>query len=219
MRTMRSLLVTALIGLFLSSFIAVSPARAQASESCTFANPVRDGRRLEDSIISGMHAVGDGALPGYVANGLIGLRVREMPLMAGMTLVNGVVGENPERRVEAAAPVPYPLAADLCVNGVWMSDQPWAVSDLRQAYDFATGELTSRCRVRLGGVDAAIEILTLASRTAPTLVMQEIHVRPDAPCHMRLRAVVATTDLRGRVARRRTDTPGEPEPACDGSLL
>ena len=161
----------------------------------------------------------DGALPAYVANGLIGLRVREIPLMAGMTLVNGVVGENPERRVEAAAPVPYPLAADLCVNGVWMSDQPWAVSDLRQAYDFATGELTSRCRVRLGGVDAGIEILTLASRTAPTLVMQEIHVRPDVPCHMRLRAVVATTDLRGRVARRRTDTPGEPEPACDGSLL
>ena len=71
MRTMRSLLVTALIGLFLSSFIAVSPARAQASESCTFANPVRDGRRLEDSIISGMHAVGDGALPGLDGVGSI----------------------------------------------------------------------------------------------------------------------------------------------------
>ena len=161
----------------------------------------------------------DGALPAYVANGLIGLRVREMPLMPGLALVNGVAGEDPERRVESAAPVPYPLAADFSLNGVWLSDQPWAVSDLRQAYDFATGELTSRFRVRLGGVEASVEALTFASRSAPALVLQEIRVRPDVSCRLRLRARVATTDLRGRVARRRTDTPGEPEPACDGALL
>lgn len=161
----------------------------------------------------------DGALPAYVANGLVGLRVREMPLMAGMALANGVAGEHPERRVEAAAPVPYPLAGDLSLNGVWLSDQPWSVSDLSQAYDFAAGELTSRFRIRLGGVEADVEVLTFASRTAPALVMQEIRVRPDAACRLRLRAQVATTDLRGRVARRRTDTPGEPQPACDGSLL
>lgn len=161
----------------------------------------------------------DGALPAYVANGLVGLRVREMPLAPGMTLVNGVVGENPERRVESAAPVPYPLAADICVNDVWLSDQPWAVSDLRQSYDFATGELTSLFQVRLAGVEVAIEVLTLASRTAPTLVMQEILLQPTANCRMKVRAHVSLGDLRGRVARRRTDTPGEPEPACDGSLL
>lgn len=161
----------------------------------------------------------EGTLPAYVANGLIGLRVREMALAPGMALVNGVVGENPERRVESAAPVPYPLAADICVNGAWLSDQPWTVTDLRQAYDFATGELTSRCRAGLGGVKVAIEVLTFASRTAPALVMQEIVVRPDMACHMRVRASVATGDLRGQVARRRTDTPGEPEPACDGALL
>ena len=161
----------------------------------------------------------DGALPAYVANGLVGLRVREMPLASGMTLVNGVVGENPERRVESAAPVPYPLAADICVNDVWLSDQPWAVSDLRQSYDFATGELTSLFRVRLAGVEVAIEVLTLASRTAPTLVMQEILLQPTANCRMKVRAHVSIGDLHGRVARRRTDTPGEPEPACDGSLL
>ena len=144
----------------------------------------------------------DGALPAYVANGLIGLRVREMPLMAGMALVNGVAGEHPERRVEAAAPVPYPLAGDLSLNGVWLSDQPWSVSNLSQAYDFAAGELTSRFRIRLGGVEADVEVLTFASRTAPALVMQEIRVRPDAACRLRLRARVATTALRGRVARR-----------------
>jgi len=31
--------------------------------------------------------------------------------------------------------------------------------------------------------------------------------------------VVSIAGLTGRIARRRTDTPGEPEPACDGSLL
>jgi len=31
-------------------------------------------------------------LPAYVANGVIGLRVREMPLAAGLTLVSGYTG-------------------------------------------------------------------------------------------------------------------------------
>ncbi|MFN3877251.1 MAG: glycoside hydrolase family 65 protein [Brevundimonas sp.] len=171
--------------------------------------------------ISPAEAVGprDGALPAYIANGLVGLRIREMALAPGMCLLNGVVGEDPERRIEAASPVPYPLEADVAVNGVWLSDQPWCVTDLAQAYDFATGELTSRWRARLGGVEVAFETVTFASRTAPTVVLQELNVHPDARCHVQIRARVATADLRGRVTRRRTDTPGEPEVACDGSLL
>jgi len=165
------------------------------------------------------HGARNGALPAYVANGMIGLRVREMALSPGMTIVNGVVGQDPERRIEAGAPVPYPLEADVCINGIWLSDQPWCVGDLRQSYDFATAELTSRWRARMGDVIADIEVVTFASRTAPAVVMQEVSVRPDAPCDIRLRARTSTADLRGRVVRRRTDTPGEPDTACDGSLL
>ena len=44
----------------------------------------------------------DGDLPAYVSNGLIGLRVREMPLRSGMALVSGVVGEHPESRTRSA---------------------------------------------------------------------------------------------------------------------
>lgn len=161
----------------------------------------------------------DGDLPAYVSNGLIGLRVREVPLLRGMALVNGVVGEHPERRVEAAAVCPYPLAGDIALDGVWMSDAPWAVSDLVQAYDFGTAELTTTFSLALAGRRAAVEILTFASRTAPALVLQDVTVAPDAPCAVTLRSIVDTGELRGRVARRRTDTPGEPEPACDGSLL
>ncbi|MFN6980901.1 MAG: hypothetical protein ACK4NU_03145 [Brevundimonas sp.] len=126
----------------------------------------------------------DGALPAYVANGMIGLRIREMALASGMCLVNGVVGEDPERRIEAISPVPYPLEADVGVNGVWLSDQPWCVTDLAQAYDFATGELTSRWRARRGGVDIAFDTVSFASRTAPTVVLQELTVHPDARCHV-----------------------------------
>jgi trehalose/maltose hydrolase-like predicted phosphorylase len=161
----------------------------------------------------------DGDLPAYVSNGLVGLRVREMPLKAGMTLVSGVAGEHPERRIEAAAAVPYPLAADLAINGVWLSDQPWSVSKLVQTYDFETAELLSRFVFTAAGRRAEVAVTTFASRTAPALVLQEIAVTADGACDVKLRAIVETAGVRGRVARRRTDTPGEPEPACDGSML
>nr|WP_314435068.1 glycoside hydrolase family 65 protein [uncultured Brevundimonas sp.] len=161
----------------------------------------------------------NGALPAYVGNGLIGLRVREQPLQPGMALVSGFAGEHPERRIEAAAFAPYPLAGDLALNGVWLNDQPSAVSDLRQAYDFSTAELTSRFRFEAGGATAEVTVITFASRTAPSVVLQEVSVQPDRPCDIGLRAIVETAGLRGLVARRRTDTPGEPAPLVDGSLL
>jgi hypothetical protein len=76
---------------------------------------------------------GDRDLPAYVSNGLIGLRVRAQPLQADMALVAGYVGEDPERRIEAAAPAPYPLAGDIAVNGVWLSDLQHQVDELEQA--------------------------------------------------------------------------------------
>jgi hypothetical protein len=84
---------------------------------------------------------GEKELPAYVSNGLIGLRVRDIPLHAGMALVSGFAGEHLERRVEAAATAPYPLAGDLAVNGVWMLDMFHQTCDLEQTYDFSAGEL------------------------------------------------------------------------------
>ena len=67
---------------------------------------------------------GEKELPAYVSNGLIGLRVRDVPLSAGMALVSGFAGEHPERFIEAAATAPYPLAGDVAINGIWLSDAP-----------------------------------------------------------------------------------------------
>lgn len=158
-------------------------------------------------------------LPAYVSNGLIGLRVRCQPLQAGMALVSGYVGEDPERRIEAAAPAPYPLAGDLCVNGVWLSDLPHQVGELEQAYDFASGELTSRFVFTACGRRLECAVLTFASREDPTLVCQEIRVKLDGACDLKIRAGVATAGALGRALRALRDTPGEDGNSDDGALL
>ncbi|MCS6624666.1 hypothetical protein N0B44_17250 [Roseibacterium beibuensis] len=158
-------------------------------------------------------------LPAYVSNGLIGLRVRENPLTAGMCIVSGFVGEHHEKRVEAAAAGPYPLGGDIAIDGLWASDQPQAVEPLEQAYDFATGELTSRLAVRIGERRVDLEIVTFASRSHPTIVCQEVTAEADGACDLMVRSRLDTNDLRGRMVERRLDTAGEPEPACDGSIL
>ena len=158
-------------------------------------------------------------LPAYVSNGLIGIRIREMPLMPGVTIVSGVAGEHPVRRVEAALPVPYPLAGDIAIDGVRLSDQPWTVTDLRQEYDFATAELTTRFVFVAGEVQADLEIVTFASRSSPALLLQEIAIRTNKACTVEVQANTATTGLRGRIVRRFTGTPGEDEPVVDGFIL
>ena len=161
----------------------------------------------------------DRELPAYVSNGLIGLRVRPVPLFQGMALVSGFAGEHPERRIEAAAIAPYPLAGDIAINGVWLSDVPHQVRDLRQTYDFAAGELTSVFTMEAGGRVVQCDVLTFASREDPTLICQELTVRPDGGCDVQLRASVDASGIGGRALRHLRETPGEPEPCCDGALL
>src|SRR5512138_2183412 len=137
-----------------------------------------------------VHGAGDKELPAYVSNGLVGLRVRDVPLMAGMALVSGFAGEHPERRIEAAATAPYPLAGDLAVDGVWLSDVPHRIRDLEQAYDFSTGELTSRFSFTPSSSTIRCEVLTFASREDPTIVCQELSIRSERACDLTVRAIV-----------------------------
>jgi protein-glucosylgalactosylhydroxylysine glucosidase len=60
-------------------------------------------------------------LPAYMSNGVVGLKIRDNPLTPGMALLSGFSGEHPERKIEAAAYAPYPLAGDICLGGTWMS--------------------------------------------------------------------------------------------------
>jgi hypothetical protein len=158
-------------------------------------------------------------LPAYVANGVVGLRVREIPLTSGMTLISGYAGQHYERQIEAAAVAPYPLAGDLAIDGVWLSDAPHAVSDLEQAYDFSTGELTTKFAFEAEGKRAEVEVVTFASRCDPTLVCQEIAVTPRLACSLGLRAIVDAAGADGKALKHSRGTPGEAEPATDGTLL
>src|SRR3954454_5328355 len=89
-------------------------------------------------------------LPAYMSNGVVGLKVRDNPLTPGMALLSGFSGEHPERKIEAAAFAPYPVAGDICLGGVWMSDAPQCVRVIDQAYDFSTAELTTRLTFKVG---------------------------------------------------------------------
>ena len=158
-------------------------------------------------------------LPAYVSNGLIGLRVRDMPFASGMALLSGYTGEHSDRQIEAAAVAPYPIAADLAINGVWLSDVPHQVSDLQQSYDFSCGELTTRFAFIAAGLTTRVEVLTFCSRDAPTLVCQEVSLRVDAACSLSLRAMIDARGADGRALRHSRITPGEEKAAVDGSLL
>ena len=158
-------------------------------------------------------------LPAYVANGLIGLRVRDVPLTSGMALVSGYTGEHHERQIEAAAVAPYPIAGDLSLEGVWLSEVPHQVSELEQAYDFSAGELTTRFTFKAEGRTAQVAVLTFCSRHDPTLVCQEIAVTVDAACSLGLRAIIDASSCDGRALKHSRATPGEKSAATDGSLL
>jgi protein-glucosylgalactosylhydroxylysine glucosidase len=63
-------------------------------------------------------------LPAYVANGLIGLPCGRIPFRDGVAMVNGFSGLGVEDGVEGFARAPFPLAADLSLDGVRLSVAP-----------------------------------------------------------------------------------------------
>src|SRR3981081_1980375 len=133
-------------------------------------------------------------LPAYMSNGVIGLKVRDNPLTAGMALLSGFSGEHPERKIEAAGFAPYPIAGDICLDGVWMSDSPQHVRIVDQAYDFSTAELTTRLHFKVRARQAEITIMAFCSREQPTVVCQEIAIEANSACDLRVRAKI---DLSG----------------------
>jgi hypothetical protein len=158
-------------------------------------------------------------LPAYMSNGVVGLKVRDNPLTPGMALLSGFSGEHPERKIEAAAFAPYPVAGDICLEGVWMSDAPQCVRVIDQAYDFSTAELTTRLNFKVGGRRAKIVVTSFCSREQPTLVCQENAIDVDAASDLKVRARIDLSGIEGRALRYNRDTPGEAKPSSDGSLL
>ena len=135
-------------------------------------------------------------LPAYLSNGMLGLRVGHIPCLYGVALLSGFEGLDPITGVEAFARAPYPLAGDVQIGEALLSDPHRAV--LReQQYDFSCGELRTKLVLEAGQARADIEMVTLCSRTQPTLVLQETRVRVDCACDMTVSAGMDAHDVPG----------------------
>lgn len=157
-------------------------------------------------------------LPAYISNGLVGLRVMDIPLLPGMIMVSGYAGTHPDQEVEAAPEGPYPIAGDLTVNGVRLTEAAHQARFLEQSHDFGSGELTTRFTFSGGGATATVEVLTLCSRERPSIVLQEVAVEVDQACDLEIRALVDSSRLHGRMVTRHTRTPGKDPDVVDGSM-
>src|SRR6476661_3702886 len=158
-------------------------------------------------------------LPAYMSNGVVGLKIRDNPLTPGMALLSGFSGEHPERKIEAAAYAPYPLAGDICLGGVWMSDAPQCVRVIDQAYDFSTAELTTRSNFNVGGGPAKHVVMSSCRIAEATVVSQELALEAGAAAELKFSARIDLSGIEGRGLHFNRDTPGEAKPSSDGSLL
>lgn len=141
-----------------------------------------------------------GRQPAYLANGLVGLRPRPLPFERGSALVNGFVGESPEKAVEEYAEAPWPLGWDCRLGPVSLSERPDLAQFESESYDFATGEHSVRIRIRtpVGAVRA--EVLTFCSRTQPTLIVQETEFVADSALSFVFETAVELRGCDGRLA-------------------
>lgn len=157
-------------------------------------------------------------IPAYLSNGLIGLRAGPIPLVEGLAIVNGLAQLDPVELGEGFARGPYPIGGDVEVDGEPLSARREQARFVEQVYDFECGELTSRSRFRAGDVDADVTVLTICSRSLPSVVVQQVLVSVDRPCRLTLTARVDPRGLEGRWLSRSTRTPDSDEEVVDGFL-
>ena len=157
-------------------------------------------------------------LPAYLSNGVIGLRVREIPLLNGVAVLNGLAAQHPVVHVECTPHAPYPLGGDIRVGSMRMSDFFGCVRYIGQRYDFERGELTSHFSFHAQDATAEVTVLTFCSRTMPSIVLQRVEVTVDGPCELELSAKVDPRTVPGRWATRIVDMPGGESAPVDGAL-
>jgi protein-glucosylgalactosylhydroxylysine glucosidase len=155
--------------------------------------------------------------PAYLANGMIGIRPGPNPLAKAITQVSGFVYTQIPYGMEATSPAPYPLETDITVGTVSLLTNPDTVKPTRQTLDMSTGELTSDFTFAPGtGVSLGVEVVQFASRSAPSLVCQEIKLVASADTEVRL---TPSIDTEGTVTSRyRTDAPARTAIALVGGF-
>ena len=137
-------------------------------------------------------------LPAYIANGVIGLRCPKIPFREGVCMVNGFAGLDVSDGLEGFARAPFPIAADVSLDGIRLSRADDRVRFVEQRYDFAQAQLTTVLDYRIGEATARLEVEQWCSHVLPTVVLQEIRVTVDRPADMIISVGVDPTGVPGR---------------------
>ena len=145
---------------------------------------------------------GDG-LPACLSNGVIGLRIRAISLEAGVAMLNGLAAVHRGLGVEYSPAAPFALAGDLAIDGVHLFGALDRARLVALRYDFAVGELLTEFTVDLGRSVLHVTVVTFASRSHASLVLQEAAVRAE-----RLPAAGHSVRVDGRCTRRSVVTHG-----------
>jgi hypothetical protein len=137
-------------------------------------------------------------LPAYIANGVVGMRCPRIPFLDGVCMVNGLAGLDVRDGMEGFARAPFPLGADVSLDGVRLSRARDQVRFVEQRYDFARAELSTVLDYRIGDATARLEVLQLCSHVLPAVVMQEIRVTVDRPADVVITVGIDPTGVTGR---------------------
>lgn len=137
-------------------------------------------------------------LPAYIANGVVGLRCPKVPFRGGVCMVNGLAGLDVADGVEGFARAPFPLGADIALEGIRLSSAIDRVRFVEQRYDFATATLSTVLDYRIGETTARMEVVQWCSHVLPTIVQQEIRVTVDRAADVTVSVGVDPTGVTGR---------------------
>ena len=136
-------------------------------------------------------------LPAYIANGVVGLRCPRIPFRGGTCMVNGLAGLDIADGLEGFARAPFPLAADVSLDGVRLARNLEHVRFVEQRYDFATAQLSTVLEYRVRDATARIEAMQWCSHELPTILMQELRVTMDRAADVILMVGVDPTGVPG----------------------
>lgn len=137
-------------------------------------------------------------LPAYIANGVLGLRCPRIPFLGGVSMVNGFAGLDPRDGLEGFARTPFPLGADVSLDGVRLSQAQECVTFREQRYDFARAELATTLDYRIGDTTARLEVVQFCSHQLPTIALQEIRMTVDRAADVILTVGLDPTGVDGR---------------------
>src|SRR5688500_14414486 len=136
-------------------------------------------------------------LPAYIANGVIGMRCGRIPFLDGVATVNGFAGLDVRDGLEGFARTPFPLGADVSLDGVRLSRAPQCVRFVEQRCDFGRAELTPTLEFRIGDAKARIEVLQFCSHQLPTIALQEIRLTVDRAADLIVSIGIDPTGVEG----------------------